>query len=93
MKRGVLDNVAAAAAASAGPISSPTVRAIREARIGHVEHLAAVAAGDQERWAARTLDELEALERVTGVDMKRRNAVCGGGIGASHQHDLAYAVR
>ena len=50
------------------------LRACGEACVGDVEHLAAVAARHQHRPPARALGELEALERVPGVNMEGRNA-------------------
>jgi len=52
------------------------LRACGEARVGDVEHLAAVAARHQQRPPARALGEFEALERVPGMNVEGRNA-CG----------------
>jgi hypothetical protein len=72
LERRVVDDPAGAPAAHAG---GPGARRTGgESRFCDVEHLAAVAAGNQHRRPGRPLDELEALERVSGMDVKGWNA-------------------
>lgn len=85
LERGVVDDLPAPAAARAGGILPKTVGATDEARISNVEHLAAVAAREQERLAIPGANQLKALERMTRVEVERGNALRGNIAGSDHR--------
>ena len=71
----MVDDLPAPITAGAGTILPKTVRTASEARIGDVEHLAALATRQQDRRAVHAANQLKALECVAGVDVKRRNGI------------------
>lgn len=73
----------AAAAPATGTLARSRCLALaigagREARLRDVEHGATVAVRYQQWRRVLRLDELEPLEGVTAMNMKRRNSMCAG---------------
>jgi hypothetical protein len=79
-----------AGAATAHTVAPGALGARSEASVGDIEHFAALTARYEHRRRVRMPDELEALERMPGVDMEGRNVIRSAGR-ALHGTALGYA--